>query len=182
MNESLKEKIFQSIGEASMCWSETPRGIFNSTKAKEIGEDLVNAIEVNKFVKGEEVLKILEGLPHDIVLPSYYNPKYPEKGELLIRKVRKTWYVGYYSYGEVDSPIGYEYKHINPSGQFVFMETESEDLYDALCQMVEILEYRIKPILEEELQKELERLKVLSPIIMYIKVGIGRVPIRWNIS
>lgn len=33
-----KEVIYQGLGEASMCWSETPKGIFDSLKAKEIGE------------------------------------------------------------------------------------------------------------------------------------------------
>lgn len=32
-DDSLREVIGQAIGEASMCWSETPKGIFNSTKA-----------------------------------------------------------------------------------------------------------------------------------------------------
>ena len=35
------EKIFQALGEASMCWSETPKGVFDSNKAKEIGEKLM---------------------------------------------------------------------------------------------------------------------------------------------
>ncbi len=35
------ELVMAAIGEASMCWSETPKGVFNSTKAKEIGEKLL---------------------------------------------------------------------------------------------------------------------------------------------
>lgn len=38
--EVLKEKIGIAIGVASMCWSETPKGIFNSSRASEIAEDL----------------------------------------------------------------------------------------------------------------------------------------------
>lgn len=44
MND-LSEKIFQAIGEASMCWGETPKGEFDSTKAKEIGEQLLKDIQ-----------------------------------------------------------------------------------------------------------------------------------------
>lgn len=43
-NPELVSMIFQALGQASMCWSETPKGIFDSTKAQEIGENLVNDI------------------------------------------------------------------------------------------------------------------------------------------
>ena len=36
-----EELIMQAIGEASMCWSETPKGIFDSKKAKQVGEKLL---------------------------------------------------------------------------------------------------------------------------------------------
>jgi len=38
---SLREAVFQALGEASMCWSQRPKGIFNSTRATEIGEELL---------------------------------------------------------------------------------------------------------------------------------------------
>lgn len=41
---SLESAIFQAIGAASVCWEETPTGVFNSTLAKEVGERLVKAI------------------------------------------------------------------------------------------------------------------------------------------
>lgn len=40
-----KELIETAIGEASMCWSETPKGIFDVEKAKEIGERLLENIK-----------------------------------------------------------------------------------------------------------------------------------------
>lgn len=43
--EKLETLIFVALGEASMCWSETPKGIFNSDKAKLVGEKLVEDIE-----------------------------------------------------------------------------------------------------------------------------------------
>lgn len=38
---SKESAIFQALGAASMCWSESPKGIFDSTKAKEIGDALI---------------------------------------------------------------------------------------------------------------------------------------------
>ncbi len=37
--------IMIAIGEASMCWSETPKGVFDSSKAKQIGEKLLQDIK-----------------------------------------------------------------------------------------------------------------------------------------
>lgn len=36
--------VFQALGEASMCWDQVPAGVFDSTKAKEIGERLMRRI------------------------------------------------------------------------------------------------------------------------------------------
>lgn len=41
----LSEKVYQAIGEASMCWSETPKGIFESDKASKIAAELIDYIE-----------------------------------------------------------------------------------------------------------------------------------------
>lgn len=41
----LQELVFMSLGAASMCWTETPAGIFKSTEAKMIGEQLIKDIE-----------------------------------------------------------------------------------------------------------------------------------------
>ena len=43
--EKLREIIFISLGRASMCWSETPRGVFDSTTAAELGEEIMKAID-----------------------------------------------------------------------------------------------------------------------------------------
>lgn len=45
MYEATRERIAQIIGEASMCWSETPKGIFNSDKAKELVDEVMTHIE-----------------------------------------------------------------------------------------------------------------------------------------
>jgi hypothetical protein len=57
--DKLTEKVFQSLGQVSMCWSETPKGVFESTEAKKIGDELMESItsEIR-----EEKIKMLEGL------------------------------------------------------------------------------------------------------------------------
>ena len=42
--EHVKEQIFQAIGRASMCWDPIPEGIFDSTQAGSVGEELCKYI------------------------------------------------------------------------------------------------------------------------------------------
>lgn len=37
---SRESAVFQALGAASMCWSKVPSGIFESDRAKEIGDKL----------------------------------------------------------------------------------------------------------------------------------------------
>lgn len=43
-----EQLIMQAIGEASMCWSERPKGVFDSEKAKEIGKKLLADIKAGQ--------------------------------------------------------------------------------------------------------------------------------------
>jgi hypothetical protein len=43
--QELKTKFYEALGAVSMCWSETPKGIFESTRAKQIGDDVWAEIE-----------------------------------------------------------------------------------------------------------------------------------------
>ena len=45
LTANLKELVFQALGEASMCWVERPKGVFDSDHAKEVGERLVADIK-----------------------------------------------------------------------------------------------------------------------------------------
>ena len=41
-----EEKVMQAIGEASMCWSNIEgAGVFDSTKAKQVGDDLMKYLQ-----------------------------------------------------------------------------------------------------------------------------------------
>jgi hypothetical protein len=50
--EKLTELVYINLGRASMCWSEIPKGVFDSTKAAELGEEIMDAIE--KYVEVQE--------------------------------------------------------------------------------------------------------------------------------
>jgi len=43
--EILKHLIFEAIGEASMCWFETPKGVFDTGKAEVVGNKLIEEIK-----------------------------------------------------------------------------------------------------------------------------------------
>ncbi len=40
----LKKKVFESLGTASMCWSERPRGIFDDQLASKVAKELCDEI------------------------------------------------------------------------------------------------------------------------------------------
>jgi len=42
--EELRQKLGEAIGEASMCWSETPKGVFDSSKAEKIVDKIIKFI------------------------------------------------------------------------------------------------------------------------------------------
>lgn len=45
MYEAIRQRVGEIIGEASMCWSETPKGVFNSDKATELVDEIMAHIE-----------------------------------------------------------------------------------------------------------------------------------------
>lgn len=42
--QGIETFVYEAIGAASMCWEETPRGVFNGERAKEIGDALMEEI------------------------------------------------------------------------------------------------------------------------------------------
>ena len=59
----LNQLIFEALGEASMCWSETPKGIFDGNKAKIIGDDLISKIMELIDINNDNTTELL----HDII-------------------------------------------------------------------------------------------------------------------
>ena len=98
---TLEEVVFQGLGEASMCWSETPKGVFDGEHAVRIGNEIMQAIR-------EELNKDDTGLPVENPLPAKPPMPNPTEEDLnspafeAIWNVIKTWdvnvpeyYVGY---------------------------------------------------------------------------------------
>lgn len=56
--KTLQNKVFEALGEVSMCWSETPKGVFESSRAEEIGNRLMHDIE-NEVKDKAEPYKVL---------------------------------------------------------------------------------------------------------------------------
>lgn len=57
-----RTEVFQALGMASMCWSETPRGVFESERAAEIGNRLValHEAELRAVYGGRDVKLAME--------------------------------------------------------------------------------------------------------------------------
>jgi len=45
-DEELKNRlVYTALGAASMCWSEIPKGIFEAERCKDIGKELILALD-----------------------------------------------------------------------------------------------------------------------------------------
>lgn len=53
--EKLLDIIFQNLGTASMCWSQYPKGVFNSELATKLGYEIVDAID--KYIEEQNKTK-----------------------------------------------------------------------------------------------------------------------------
>lgn len=64
----LEEKIFTAIGEASMCWIPTPEGVFDSTKATDVGDRLWSevSLQFDAMKKVIEAARAIAYSPDDI--------------------------------------------------------------------------------------------------------------------
>lgn len=75
--EIMNEKVFQSIGEASICWSVVPTGVFDSVRAKRIGDELLDHIQKENQGLRESLDKIINALDEwhgkDTPIGSYFD-------------------------------------------------------------------------------------------------------------
>lgn len=88
----LREKIGMAIGEASMCWSEAPHGVFESERAIKIMEDVCSQInECNRqqypVIHGlDEAINYFENDGPDKEIP--YAITWDIKMELILKAAR----------------------------------------------------------------------------------------------
>ena len=43
------EVVMEAVGAASMCWEPPPEGVFNSTRAEAIGEELIEFLRAKQI-------------------------------------------------------------------------------------------------------------------------------------
>jgi hypothetical protein len=63
--QELREKVFQALGKASMCWNPIPSGEFDSSKAQNIGNELMKEIRAilpprQEVMSEEEIFNFLK--------------------------------------------------------------------------------------------------------------------------
>ena len=63
----IKEKVFQALGQASMCWSKTPKGKFDSDQAKKIGNELIKDImlDIEDDIEFDKTIECLQKVSKD---------------------------------------------------------------------------------------------------------------------
>lgn len=88
--KTLQNKVFEALGEVSMCWSETPKGVFESSRAEEIGNRLMHDIKMQKPVIDEdnmqEYIKQIKDLGIEVVK---IEPTIKEAVEVLCNALRE---------------------------------------------------------------------------------------------
>ena len=105
-NEKIKEAVYESLGAASMCWSETPKGVFDSTLAREIGDKLWDRIQSVISEKQKEMDD------NEKNIRKFYEPAFAEKNkELEELKNTLSWLIGCgYNFTQPPFPLQSETK------------------------------------------------------------------------
>lgn len=44
LKEKLSKLVFEGLGAASVCWTETPKGVFDDTQARKVGDNIMTEI------------------------------------------------------------------------------------------------------------------------------------------
>jgi hypothetical protein len=44
LGQEMGQAVFQALGFASVCWTESPSGVFESEQAKQVGDELMGII------------------------------------------------------------------------------------------------------------------------------------------
>ena len=57
--KDLRKVVGEAVGEASMCWSETPSGVFESTRALGIVNKILDACRLSSVVSEDGIKNIL---------------------------------------------------------------------------------------------------------------------------
>ena len=97
---TLEYIVYQGLGEASMCWSEIPNGVFDSERAKQIGDAIMAAIREEYYVSTDTVQGDTKILPiplaerakeYGIALPNPTEEQLYDPLFTAIWEVIKSW-------------------------------------------------------------------------------------------
>jgi flagellar basal body L-ring protein FlgH len=88
--KKLETLVFEALGEASMCWSETPKGVFQDSKAKDIGDKLIDTIQALTSVKSESEMSYENQKAIQDNLVESYPFKKSESAEEVLSKYPST--------------------------------------------------------------------------------------------
>jgi|688.fasta_scaffold00342_10 hypothetical protein len=69
----MKTKIFEALGQASMCWSEIPNGVFDSSKVLEVGNELLKSVYTTEGV--QEIINDLDGSEIELINDKWHSFK-----------------------------------------------------------------------------------------------------------
>lgn len=95
IEDILRNKVGEAIGEASMCWSTVPTGIYDSTRAKRIWEELLAEIVLyrisfNGLTLSDERLRQIDHLQSDLQKSQERIRKYQKEASYLNSKIKNA--------------------------------------------------------------------------------------------
>lgn len=88
--KTLKNKVFEALGEVSMCWSETPKGVFDSTNAERIGNELLHEFKIQKpIIDAENMQEYIKQIKETGIKVVKIEPTLKEVVEVLCNALRE---------------------------------------------------------------------------------------------
>ena len=114
--EQLQKIVFEALGEVSMCWSETPTGVFESTRANEIGNRIMKAFDEYSLpspstpqpLKADDPRVLINGFPvkvdFRIVSEDYYQKHFVDQPALQpLPEQMPEWFIEALTYLDIHS-------------------------------------------------------------------------------
>lgn len=93
--EKLTELVYINLGRASMCWSDIPSGVFDSTRAAELGKEIIEAVEryigEDKEEQKKHIVDIMEADERDGLYREEKESEWQRRRRLdVMKEAKKT--------------------------------------------------------------------------------------------
>lgn len=93
LSETQKKEVFQALGEASMSWSESPNGVFDSANCTRIGNELIEKLEED-HTNEDTIFKMLhEFREWDRDWDKFSDKKKPISADEFVKQLSKKYIV-----------------------------------------------------------------------------------------